>query len=231
MRRPAALLVLLPLLLASCDDDSPAPATSATPTVSAAATPSDPFTDLAPPTSPGVGSFSALQANRAYAATQGLLALELLEQKTLAGTNEDELVSQLQGATQDVTIARDLGKPTRAGLDLRPRLPQGATVPTPVGRVTASSYVGEEVRGQAGEVGLRVTWTGTVVYPVTLQGRTSDVTYSLTVGYVFSGAPQDPAGLVMQQLVRGKATATGVVTACLDKGVLYPGSAGAPCPL
>lgn len=230
MRRSAALL-LLPLLLASCtSDDDPGTTAMPTPTVTVAQT-EDPFQTIAPPTSPGVGSFSPLLANRAYAATQGFLALQLLEQPTLTGDNEPELVSQLSGQTQDVTVARDLGKPTRAGLDLRPRLPEGATVPKPVGRVTASSYVGEEVRGQAGEVGLRVTWTGTVVYPVTFQGRTSEVTYSLKVGYVFSGTPNDPNGLVMQQLVRGSAEATGVVTACLDKGVLYPGEASAACPL
>ena len=231
MRRLAAL-ALLPLLLVSCDDDTPSPSPS--PTASATTTPQaeDPFEAIAPPTSPGVGSFPALLANRAYQATRGFLALQLLEEPTVTGRNEKELVSQLQGATQDVTISRDLpGTPTRAGLDLRPLFPQGATVPKPVGTVTASSYVGDEVRGQAGEVGLRITWTGTVVYPVTLKGTTSDVTYDFSVGFVFSGTPQDPAGLVMQQLVRGKATAKGVITACLDKGVLYPGAESAACPL
>ena len=233
MRR-AALLLALPLLLTSCNGDTPAAQATPTPSATATATATasdDPFQDLAPPTSPGIGSFTALLANRAYAATQGYLALELLEPATLTGDNEQELVDQLQGATQDVTVARDLGAPKRAGLDIRPRLPKGATVPKPVGRVTASSYVGDEVRGLAGEDGVRITWTGTVVYPVTLAGRTSDVTYSLTVGFVFSTTPNDPSGLVMQQMVRGKGSATGVVTACLDKGVLYPGAAAGACPL
>lgn len=231
MRR-TALLLALPLLLASCNDDAPSatPTTSPTPTVTSSAA-EDPFETIAPPTSPGVGSFPPILANRAYAAARGYLALQLLEPATLTGANEQELVSQLQGATQDVTVARDLGTPKRAGLDIRPLLPRAATVPKPVGQVTASSYVGEEVRGLGGETGLRITWTGSVVYPVTLGGTTTDVTYSLSVGYVFSGTPNDPAGLVMQQMVRGKSSATGVVTACLDKGVLYPGAAAAPCPL
>lgn len=229
-------LPLLLLLTAACSSGSsthtadPQPTPTPTPTVSAGAV--DPFDAIEPPTSPGVGSFDAGLANRAYAATRGYLALELLEPTSITGADNATLVEQLRGASGDLTVKADLGgAPTRRGLDYRPLFPKGASVPKPVGTVSASSYAAEEVKGLAGEQGLRVTWTGTVTYPVTLAGTTSPVTYTTTMAYIFSSVANEPGGLVMQQVAKGTATFTGVIDACTKKGLLYPGSAGAACPV
>jgi hypothetical protein len=233
MRLPAAVLATA-LLLAACSDggaDEARPTATPTPTSTSAAA-GDPYEALNPPTSPGVGSYNAVLANRAYAAAHGFLALQLLEKPTLVGNNGAELVSQLQGATQDTAIARDLGgAPTRRGLDYRPLFAKGTTLSDPVATVTSSTYTADEVQGLGGEQGLRVSWTGTLVYPVTFQGKAQQVTYTLTVGYVFSPVAEDPSGLVMQQTVHGTGTAQGVSTACLAKGVLYPGPAAGGCPV
>ena len=45
------------------------------------------------------------------------------------------------------------------------------------------------------------------------------------------GIAEDQAGLVMQQTLRTAATAGGVITACLAKGLLYPGATTAACPV
>ena len=182
-----------------------------------------------PPTSPGVGSFDAVLANHAYAATQGFLALELLEQSTVTGANNATLVEQLQGAVQDATVKADLGgAPTRRGLDYRPLFPKGATVPKPVGTVSASTYTADEVKGLGGENGIRVSWTGTVIYPVTVAGKTSSVPYTLTMAYVFSRVANDPSGLVLQQGVQRPAPLTGVIAAGAGSGVPHPGRAPPP---
>lgn len=227
------LLPLVLLLTAACSGGSTPPAaqptTAPAPTASAAV---DPFDAIEPPTSPGVGSFDAVLANHAYAATRGYLALELLEPSSITGTNNAALVEQLQGATGDLTVKADLGgAPTRRGLDYRPLFPRTATVPTPVGTISSSIYTADEVRGLAGEQGLRVSWTGTITYPVTFGGRTTPVAYTTTMGYVFSTVPNDPAGMVLQQVVKGTASFTGVINACAAKGVLYPGAAAASCPV
>jgi hypothetical protein len=220
--------LLLLALATACSGGS----TIAARTPPPSASPIDPFDAIAPPTSPGVGSFDAILANHAYAATQGFLALELLEQSSVTGSNSDALVEQLQGAVQDSTVKADLGgSPTRRGLDYRPLFPKGATVPKPVGTVSSSTYTADEVKGLGGENGIRVTWTGTVIYPVTVAGKTSSVPYTLTMSYVFSRVANDPSGLVMQQVVKGTSSFTGVIDACAAKGVLYPGSAAAPCPV
>lgn len=222
--------LLLLALTAACSGGS----TSATPTPAPTSSASqiDPFDAIAPPTSPGVGSFDAIVANRAYAATQGFLALELLEQSTVTGANNAGLVEQLQGAVQDAGVKADLGgAPTRRGLDYRPLFPKGATIPKPVGTVSSSTYTADEVKGLGGENGIRVSWTGTVIYPVTIAGKTSSVPYTLTMAYVFSRVANDPSGLVMQQVVKGTASFAGVIDACAVKGVLYPGRAAAPCPV
>ena len=222
-------LPLLLVLTAACSSGSSAPK-AADPTPTTVTT--DPFDAIEPPSSPGVGAFSGILANRAYAATRGYLALELLEAASITGANNAALVEQLQGATGDLTIKADLGgAPTRRGLDYRPLFPRGASVPKPVGTVSASTYTADEVRGLAGEQGLRVTWTGTVTYPVTLGGKTSPVAYTTTMSYIFSTIPNDPGGLVMQQVVKGKASFTGVIDSCVTKGLLYPGAAGASCPV
>jgi hypothetical protein len=217
------------LLLTSCSGSGtppPSPGATTTPT-----TATDPFEALTPPTSPGVGAYDAVLANRAYQASQGLLALQLLEAPTLLGSNDAELATQLQGALKDPSIPRDLRGATRRGLDYRPRFPKGTTLANPVGSVVSSVYVGEEVQGLGGEHALRIRWSGTVTYPVTFQGRTHTVTYSLTMAYVFSPLPQEPNGLALQQAVPGTGTADGVVTACVAKGLLYPGPAAGRCPV
>jgi hypothetical protein len=229
-------LSLLLVLTTACSGGSTPPAAdSTTPTPSATATTAtavDPFDAIEPPTSPGVGSFDAVLANHAYAATRGYLALELLEASSITGANNAALVEQLQGATGDLTVKADLGgAPTRRGLDYRPLFPRTATVPKPVGTVGSSIYTADEVRGLGGEQGLRVSWTGTITYPVTLGGKTSPVGYTTTMGYVFSTVPNDPAGMVLQQVVKGTASFTGVIAACAAKGVLYPGTTGAACPV
>lgn len=224
--RTVPVLLLTLALTAGCSHDK-----TATPTPAPSAS-VDPFDAIAPPTSPGVGSFGPVLANHAYAATQGFIALELLEQSSVLGTNNAALVEQLQGGVQDLTVKTDLGgAPTRRGLDYRPLFPKGASIPKPVGAVSASSYTADEVQGLGGETGIRVTWTGTVVYPVTLHGATTQVTYTTTMGYVFSRVAQDPAGLTMQQVIKGTASFAGVIDACAAKGLLYPGSAGVPCPV
>ena len=221
------------LLLTGCSNGgshaaTPPPSPSAAPSAAATA---DPYDALTPPSSPGVGSFNSVLATRAYAAVHGYLALQLLEKPTLLGGNGAELVSELQGALQNPSIVRDLGgAPTRRGLDYRPVFPKGSALSDPVAVVTASSYSADEVQGRAGERGLRVSWQGTLRYPVTLGGRLHQVDYSLKVAYVFSTVAQDPGGLDLQTVVRGSGSATGVTTACLAKGLLYPGPAAGACP-
>lgn len=227
-----SLPVLLVLLTAACSGSSTPPTAVPSPPPETTTGSPDPFEALAPPTSPGVGSFGAVLANRAYAATRGYLALELLETSSITGANNAALVEQLQGATGDLTVKADLGgAPTRRGLDYRPLFPRTASLPQPVGTVSASTYTADEVRGLAGEQGLRVTWTGTVTYPVTVAGATSPVAYTTTMSYIYSTVPQDPAGLVLQQVVKGTASFTGVIDACTGKGLLYPGASGATCPV
>ncbi len=230
MKRYVPLLVLL---TAACSGGSTAPtATDPTPTTTATTASIDPFEAIEPPTSPGVGRYDSILANRAYAATRGYVALELLEASSITGANNGALVEELQGAVADPMVKADLGgAPTRRGLDYRPLFPRGATVPKPVGTVSASTYTADEVKGLGGEQGLRVTWTGTVTYPVTLGGKTSPVGYTTTMSYIFSTLPNDPTGLVMQQVAKGTASFTGVIDACATKGLLYPGAAGASCPV
>jgi len=179
-----------------------------------------------------VGSYSGALATRAYQSVQGYLALQLLERPTLLGNNDRELISQLQGAVQDLTVARDLGRPpTRRGLDYRPLFARGVTLGTPVGTVTDSVYTGDEVQGLGGEQGLRISWSGTVTYPVTFRGRAYTITYGLKTAYVFAPLPQEPNGLALQQTVHGTVTIDGVVPSCLAKGVLYPGAGPGRCPV
>lgn len=229
-------LLLLPVLvlssLTACSEDPGAPAPSASPSaVEPSATPVDPFTSIAPPTSPGVGSFPALIANRAYAASQGYLALQLLERATVTGGNNEALVDQLQGALRDPAITRDLGgAPTRRGLDYRPLFGTGVTLGTPLASVQDSQYVAEPVTGLGGEQGIRITWSGRLTYPVTVGTTTSDITYATRVSYVFGPVENDPNGIELQAALTGEATFGGVVTACAERGVLYPGPAGSPCP-
>ncbi len=236
MRLPAVTLLLTTALLTGCSDAggptaSPSATSPATSSPSAS-TGDDPFETITPPNSPGVGPFDPVLANRAYAATQGLLALQLLEKPSVLGDNTALLVDELSGASKDPAIVRDLGGPaTRNGLDYRPLFPKGTTVGAPLAAVTGSTYIGEAVTGQAGELGLRIRWTGTLTYAVTFEGKAHRVVYTPTLTYIFSRVAEDQAGLVMQQTLRTAATVEGVITACLAKGLLYPGAPTAACPV
>lgn len=226
MRRTAVFATAL--LLAGCTGSS-TPRATPTPTVTAVST--DPFDAIEPPKSLEVGSFGAFLVNRAYASVRGYLALELLEPDTLLGRNEKTLVEQLQGATMDNTVRTSIGvAPNRTALNFRPLFPAGTQVAKPVGSITSSTYVADEVQGLGGENGLRITWTGGLTYPVVLKGKASTITYQTTVGFVFSRITQDPNGVTMQQPIAGTATFGGVIDACAAKGLLYPGVAGAACP-
>ena len=214
-------LLMAGIVLSACSTGTPR--ATPPPSASPVATAGDAYGSLTPPRSPGVGSYDALVANRAYQAAQGYLALQLLEPATLHGTNKADLVQQLQGAAQDTTIARDLGAgPTRRGLDYRPLFPANVTPQTPVATVVRSSYTADEVRGLGGEQGLRISWSGAVHYHLTVAGSPRVVAYALSVGYVFSRVPTEPSGLQLQQVVHGSSHAAPVLASCLAKGLLVP---------
>ncbi|MGB8651240.1 MAG: hypothetical protein WCD35_11320 [Mycobacteriales bacterium] len=229
MRRRTALVAtaLLVAALSGCNDRPSAAPSPAAPTSSATPT-SDPYTDLDPPTSPGVGSFDKVTSDRAYEAAHGLLALQLLEPATLTGSNRSELLQQLTGQLEDATIGKDLGgAPSRRGLDYRPLLARTVRLGKPFVEVVRSSYQGDQVQGIGGETGLRVTWDGAVRYHVTVDGVPRTIGYAMTIAYVFSAVPNEPGGMALQLVVKGSSHAAPVLTSCLAKGVLLP-TAGAP---
>ena len=223
-------LLLSGLLVSGCSSSSPraTPTPNPTPSASPVPTASDAYASLAPPTSPGVGSYDALVANRAYQAAHGFLALQLLEPATLRGSNKADLVQQLQGAVQDTTVARNLGgAPTRRGLDYRPLFAPDVRPQTPLATVVRSSYTADEVRGLGGEQGLRISWSGTVHYHLVVAGTPRVVAFALSVGYVFGRVATEPSGLQLQQVVHGSSHAAPVLASCLVKGLLVP-VAGSP---
>lgn len=229
MRRPLPCLLVLAALLAGCSGGGGG---TAAPQPTASPAPVEPFEALAPPTSPGVGSFEAFSANRAYKATQSLLALQLLEKPTLAGGNRTQLAAALQGAFgPGPATAAVGGAPTRGALDYRPLFPPGTTFSEPVATVTSSIYNGEEVQAPSGDKAMRVTWTGTLTYAVTVKGATGTVTYNGDIAYLFAPIAAEPGGMALQAVAARPSSAQGVITACLAKGVLYPGAASARCPL
>lgn len=222
MRALLLALCATAALATGCHGSSP----QAKPTPTAS-TPSDAYAALAPPHSPGVGSFDSATSQRAYEATHGLLALTLLEPGTLTGTGTATLLDGLAVPVSELSVDGYLRPPTRRGLDIRPLFARTVTLaPHPVD-VVRSSYSADEVQGPAGEQGLRVTWDGALRYHVLVAGVRHDVAYVLHVSYVFGPISNEPGGLQLVQVVPGESHAAPVVASCLAKGVLLPG-AGAP---
>jgi hypothetical protein len=184
--------------------------------------PVDPYVALDPPTSPGVGSFDAVIAQRAYDAAHGLLALSLAEPATLTGTGTAALLDDLAVPNPSLNVVRFLRPPTRRGLDLRPLFARTVTLATHPVEVVRSSYGADEVQGAAGEQGIRISWDGAVRYRVLVAGVPHQVAYALQVSYVFEPLPNEPGGLRLVQAVPGSSHAAPVVTSCLAKGVLLP---------
>ncbi len=219
MRVPALLLALA--LAAGCSSGS-SPTATKTPTPTSTATSShEPYADLAPPDSPGIGDFDRLVANRAYVATQGNLAAELLEPTTLTGSGDAVLAKLLQGASGDPAPARALAStPTTKGLLYRPLFARGVTVGKPT--IVRSVYTGDAVTSLGGETAMRINWSGTVHYAVTLRGAAHTVAFSLNIAFVYTLDAVDRTGVTLQVSVPGTSHAAPVEAACLAKGVLLP---------
>jgi hypothetical protein len=219
-----ALLVALcatAALTTACSGSSP----KAAPTPTPSSTP-DAYAQLAPPHSPGIGSFSPAVSQRAYEATRGLLALTLLDRGTLTGTGTATLLEGLAVPNPDLSVAPYLRTPTRRGLDVRPLFARTVTLRQPLADVVRSSYTAVVVPGVAGEQGIRITWDGALRYRVSVGGAPVEVAYVLHVAYVFAPVPNEPGGLQLVQVVPGSSHVAPVVASCLDKGVILPTSAG-----
>jgi hypothetical protein len=217
-----ALLVALcatTALMTACTGGSGSP--SARPSPSA---PVDPYVALAPPTSPGVGSFDAVIAQRAYDAAHGLLALSLAEPATLTGAGTAALLDDVAVPNPVLSVVHLLRPPTRRGLDIRPLFARTVTLAAHPVEIVRSSYSADEVQGPAGEQGIRISWDGAVRYRVLVAGAPHQVAYALQVAYVFEALSNEPGGLRLVQVVPGRSHATPVVTSCLAKGVLLPGT-------
>lgn len=222
--RGLTALALAALLTAGCSGSgSSGPPSTASPSPTAI----DAFAQLAPPVSPGVGSYSNIIANRAYAAAQGLLALQLLEHDTLTGANAKDLVEQLSGATQDVQVAKDLGgAPTARGLDYRPLFASSVTVGPAPAEVVRSSWTAAQVQALSGETALRIDWSGAVRYRVTVAGQPQELAYVMTFGYVFTPLANEPGGIRLETVIKGTTHVSQVSQGCVAKGLLLP--AGSP---
>jgi hypothetical protein len=219
-----ALLVALcatAALTTACSGSSPTAAPTPTPTSSP-----DAYAQLAPPHTPGVGSFAPATSQRAYEATHGLLALTLLDRGTLTGTGTAALLEGLAVPNPDLSVAPYLQPPTRRGLDIRPLFARTVTLRQPLVEVVRSSYTADEVQGVAGEQGIRITWDGALRYRASVGGADSDVAYVLHVSYVFAPVPNEPGGLRLVQVVPGSSHVAPVVASCLEKGVILPTAAG-----
>jgi len=216
MRALLATVCVAAALVTGCSDKGGTPQATATPTVA------DPYTALTPPTSPGVGSFDASAARRAYLATQGLLATSLLEPGTLTGSGTASLLEQLAVPDEVLSVKDLLVPPTKRGLDIRPLFARTVTLaPNPV-EVVRSSYTADEVANPSGQHGIRIGWDGALRYRVLVGGVAHQVAYVLHVSYVFGPVTGEPGGLQLMQVVPGSSHATPVVTSCLAKGVLLP---------
>lgn len=218
-----ALLIALcatAALTTACTGSSPhaAPTPTATP---------DAYAQLAPPHSPGVGSFDEATSQRAYEATHGLLALTLLDPGTITGTGTATLLQELAVPNPDLSVEAYLRPPTARGLAIRPLFARTVKPAASPADVVRSSYSADEVQGLGGEQGIRVTWDGALRYHVTVAGLAHEIAYVLHVSYVFAPIPNEPGGLRLVQVVPGTSHAAPVVTSCLDKGLLLPGP-GAP---
>lgn len=226
MRLPTVLVVaagLCAALVTGCSDDE-ATRPDETPTASGSATATaDPFRDLAPPNSPGVGNYDPVIANRAYATAHGLLAFQLLERDTLIGRNDKALAEQLGGEAQDLTVAKDLSSPpTARGLDYRPRFAPTVTVGAAPAKVERSIWTADEVMGRGGERALRVTWDGAIRYTVAVAGQPVQMAYAMTFSYVFTELPNEPNGLRMVTAIKGRTHIAQVDPRCTTKGLLLP---------
>ncbi|MCU1594831.1 MAG: hypothetical protein JWO12_2223, partial [Frankiales bacterium] len=168
------VLALAVLLAAGCSGTS----TKATPEPSASPTPRTAYADLTPPTSPGIGTFDPLLANRAHVAAQGYLAAQLLEPSSLSGLGDKALATLIQGAAGDPAPARDLTGTTPGGLRFRPLLAKGVTLPAGFATVVRSEYTGDEVSGLSGEQALRVQWSGAIHYDVRYRDKPYAFSYS-----------------------------------------------------
>lgn len=226
-------LALMALVLAGTVGCSGSPTstspTGGVPTATASSTaPLDAYTALEPPRTPGIGSVDAALAQRAYELTRGILALSLAEAGTLTGSGTGLLLEQLRVPDELLSVTHLLEpRPTRQALGLRPLFAPGVTLAEQPGEIVRSNYVGEEVRGQGGEAGVRITWDGAVRYRVLVDGQPQEVAYALTVTYVFGPIPEEPNGLRLVQAVPGTFHAAPVVSSCLAKGFFQPG-AGTP---
>lgn len=223
MRVPAAALIAALLLTGCSDDGSPQSVATPVPTSSSTAPATDPYAALTPPTSPGVGSYPALVAGRAYLQSQGLLALQLLEPATLTGKNSASLARSLRGRSEDLSVQRDLGEaPTEAGLKYRPLLASSVTVGPQLAEVVRSDWSADEVQGRGGESALRITWNGAVRYHVTVDGQPRELAYALVFSYVYALVANEPNGIVLETVIPGGSHLAPVVGACLSKGVVLP---------
>ena len=217
MRALLAGLAALAVLATGCSDGSGTAAPSPTPSG-----PVDPFVALEPPRTPGVGSFDAAIAQRAYEATRGLLALTLAEPASLTGAGDAALLEALAVPDPALSVAPILRTPTQKGLSVRPRFPRTVSLGTPPAEVVRSSYRADEVRGAGGEQAIRISWDGSVRYRLTVAGALHEVAYALSVGYVFALVPNEPGGIRLAQVVPGTAHAAPVIGGCLAKGLLVP---------
>jgi len=222
------LATALALTACSGSDEPDTPEAQGSPSRSAA--PVDAFTSLAPPADTRVGSVDPLLSSRAFEKARGLLALTLAEAGSLTGSGTDALVTQLQVPNDSLSVTELLTpRPTAEALGFRPLFARTVSLAKNPVEVVRSSYRGEEVRGQGGEAGVRITWNGAVRYRVSVGGKDREVAYALTVAYVFGPVPNEVGGLQLVQVVPGTFHAAPVVGSCLTKGVLLP-AAGSPTP-
>lgn len=227
-RRLALGLALALAALAGCSGEGEP---QASPAAGRSAAPVDAFTALAPPTA-RVGALDPIVSQRAFEKARGLLALSLAEAGTLTGTTSGTaaLLEQLRVPDDDLSVAGLLRpRPTAKALGVRPLFAPTVSLGRDAVEVVRSTYRGEEVRGLGGESGVRVTWDGSVRYRVVVQGRPQEVAYALSVAYVFGPVPDEAIGLQLVQVVPGAFHAAPVVTSCLAKGLLLPGT-GTPTP-
>lgn len=217
MRAPALTLALLLATGCSAGSSTATPSPSPSPSQT-----KDAYADLAPPTSPGVGSFNNLLANRAYEAAHGYLAAQLLEPGSLSGVGGVQLATLISGAAGDPNPAKALTGATVIGLSYRPLLAKGVTLPKEFATVVRSSYTGDEVSGLGGERALRVTWSGALHYDVLLGGKPLTFSYALKIAYVFTSEQQDPTGMTLQVTVPQAHHIAPAQTACLAKGIVLP---------